>query len=68
MPEVISIRERNPRTIRNAVSNSGDFRARTKKAMDMIMYNSVSVNMAVAANATSAEEAMKMLKHIRENL
>lgn len=49
-------------------NNSEDFKTRVKKAMDMMMYQSVNKSMAIAACATSATEAMEMMKYINENL
>lgn len=50
-------------------NNNGEgFRVRVKKAMDMMMYQSVNKNMAIAACATSAAEALEMMRYIDENL
>ena len=49
-------------------NNSGDFKTRVKKAMDLMMYQSVSKSMAIAACATSFKEANEMMKYINENL
>lgn len=45
-----------------------DFKSRVKKAMDLMMYQSVNKSMAIAACATSASEAMEMMKYIDANL
>ena len=49
-------------------NNGEDFKTRVKKAMDLIMYQSVSKSMAIAACATSFQEANEMMKYINENL
>ena len=45
-----------------------NFKERTKKAMDMIMYQSINKKMAIAICATDAKEAIQMLNYINENL
>ena len=49
-------------------NNGEDFKTRVKKAMDLMMYQSVSKSMAIAACATSFQEANEMMKYINENL
>lgn len=45
-----------------------EFRNRVKKAMDLIMYNSVSISFAVAIVAIDAKDALKIREYIKENL
>ena len=44
------------------------YKARLKKAMDLIMLNSTSKFLAVAAVAKDAKEAAKMIEYINNNL
>ena len=48
--------------------NGEDFKTRVKKAMDLMMHQSVSKRMAIAAYATSFQEANEMMKYINDNL
>jgi len=45
-----------------------EFKNRVKKAMDLIMYQSVSVSFAVAIVAINAKDALKIRTYIKENL
>lgn len=45
-----------------------DFKDRVKKAMDLIMYKSVSISFAVAIVAIDAKDALKIRTYIKENL
>ena len=45
-----------------------EFKDRVKKAMDLIMYKSVSISFAVAIVAIDANDALKMRAYIKENL
>lgn len=44
------------------------FKNRVKKAMDLIMYESVSISLAVAIVAKDAKDALKIREYIKENL
>lgn len=44
------------------------YKARLRKAMDLIMFNSTSKFLAVAAVAKDAKEAAKMIEYINNNL
>jgi hypothetical protein len=44
------------------------YKKRLREAMDMVMLRSVSKQMAVAACAKSASEAMQMMEYINNNL
>lgn len=45
-----------------------EFKDRVKKAMDLIMYNSISISFAVAIVAIDAKDALKIRTYIKENL
>lgn len=44
------------------------FKTRVKKAMDLIMYESISISFAVAIVAKDAKDALEIRKYIKENL
>lgn len=45
-----------------------DFKDKVKKAMDMMMHNSTSMFLAVAACTSDINEAAKMVEYIKSNL
>ena len=45
-----------------------EFKDRVKKAMDLIVYNSISISFAVAIVAMDANDALKIREYIKENL
>ena len=45
-----------------------DFKSRVKKAMDLMMYQSVSKNMAIAVCSCNCKDAIEMRKYIDANL
>lgn len=45
-----------------------DFKIRVRKAMDLIVYNSVNIHMAVAVFSINSLDALSMFNYIKQNL